>query len=144
MKKTVMLLAAALALLLAPLATFAEDLPVQVIVNDSSSVSSLSKDEVSRLFLKKVTRWDNGTPVLPVDLPAASRVRADFSDKLLGKSTAAVDALWRQKIFSGAAVPPIEKGSEEDVIAYVRATPGAIGYVSKAAALSGVKAVTIR
>lgn len=40
-------------------------------------------------------------------------------------------------------MPPPEKTSEADVVAYVRNTPGAIGYVSKAAAVEGVKVVSL-
>lgn len=138
------LVAVALALLLAPPQVRAEDFAFQVIVGESSAVSTLSREEVGHYFLRKTTRWGNGDGVLPVDQARASRVREEFSGRILGKSVAAVESYWMQKVFSGAAVPPLEKASDEEVVAYVRANAGAIGYVSKGAALTGVKAVTVR
>jgi hypothetical protein len=37
---------------------------------------------------------------------------------------------WRQQIFSGRNVPPVEKASDSEVLEFVRSNPGAIGYVS--------------
>lgn len=138
------LLAAALALLVAPAPAPAEDYPFQVIVAASNPVSSISREEAGHYFLRKTTRWPGGAPVLPVDQATSSGVREDFSSAILGKSVSAVESYWMQKVFSGAAVPPVKKASDDEVLAYVRANEGAIGYVSKGAALTGVKAVSVK
>ena len=115
-----------------------------VIVNEANGVSTLSADEVSRVFLKKTHRWTNGLDVVPVDLPENAGVREAFSAAVHGKPVSAVHAYWQQQIFSGRAVPPAEKPSDEQVIAFVRATPGAIGYVPAGASLSaGVRRVQV-
>ena len=41
----------------------------RVIVNSANPVTSLRQREVSALFLRRSTRWDDGTPALPVDGP---------------------------------------------------------------------------
>ena len=144
MKKRLVAVAAATLVLMAAILARAEEFSFQMIVNEANAVSSLDKDEVGKLFLKKTTRWESGSAAQPVDQLKTAKVREDFSTKILGKSLAAVDSLWRQKIFSGAAVPPLEKGSDEEVVAFVKANVGAIGYVSKAAGLSGVKSITVK
>ena len=144
MKKRLVAVAAATLVMLAAVLARAEEFSFQVIVNEANAVSSLDKDEVGKLFLKKTTRWESGSAAQPVDQLKSAKVREDFSTKILGKSLAAVDSLWRQKIFSGAAVPPLEKGSDEEVVAFVKANVGAIGYVSKGAGLSGVKSITVK
>ena len=115
-----------------------------VIVNDANSVSALTTEELSKIFFKKAQRWPNGNDVVPVDLPESAPVREAFSTAVHGKSVGAVRAYWQQQIFSGRAVPPAERPSDEQVVAFVRATPGAIGYVSAGAPLSaGVRRVQV-
>jgi len=115
-----------------------------VIVNEANSVSTLSAEEVSKIFFKKTHRWTSGLDVVPVDLPESAPAREAFSAAVHGKSVGAVRAFWQQQIFSGRAVPPVERPSDEQVVAFVRATPGAIGYVSAGAPLSaGVRRVQI-
>jgi hypothetical protein len=117
-------------LLLGPTTAGAADSAVAVIVNSSNPVSSLSASEVSNLFLKKgKTTWPSGERVLPVDLGEQSAVREAFSRKIHGKGQGPIKAYWQKQIFSGRDVPPPEKGSAADVIAFVRGNRGAIGYV---------------
>jgi ABC-type phosphate transport system substrate-binding protein len=114
----------------------------KVVINTSNSVTSLDHREVSALFLRRTTRWSNGTPVLPVDGPDSS-AREDFSKAVHGKKAAAVRSYWLQVIFSGQGVPPPEKSSDDEVIAYVKAHAGAIGYVSATTATSEVKVLKV-
>jgi len=55
-----------------------------------------------------------------------------------------LDTYWQQQIFSGKDVPPSNKSSDDDVIAFVKSNPGAIGYVSGSAAVAGVKVVAVK
>ena len=57
--------------------------PYRVVVNSSSPVSSLTEARVSELFLKKVTQWEQGSKVLPVDQMADSPVRETFFSQLI-------------------------------------------------------------
>lgn len=115
----------------------------KIIVNNSVAIDSLSKRAASDLFLKKKGTWDGGVAVVPVDQLDSSSVRGAFSSAVLGKTTAAVKSYWNQQIFSGREVPPVEKRSDTEVLSLVRSTPGAIGYVSEAAAVVGVRVITI-
>jgi len=101
-----------------------------VIVNKSNPVNSLSKDEVSKLFLKKTTQWDDGQNVMPVDLAVSSSTRKVFSETLLGKTASAVKSYWQQQAFSGRGKPPAQRDDENAVLKYVQDNPGAIGYIS--------------
>ena len=115
-----------------------------VVVNSANPVSSVTPDQLGRFFRKQIVRWDNGTEVVPIDLAENSAVRERFSQAVMGRSTSAMKAWWQRQIFSGRGVPPVEKASDSEVLAMVRSTPGAIGYVSAGAALgAGVKAVQV-
>jgi len=139
---TLMLVAAA-ALALRPAPAEAQSGYV-VVVNSANPVSSVTADDLSRFFRRQSVRWENGTDVVPVDLAESSAVRERFSQAVLGRSTSAMKAWWQRQIFSGRGVPPVEKASDGEVLAMVRSTPGAIGYVSTGASLgTGVKAVQV-
>jgi ABC-type phosphate transport system substrate-binding protein len=118
--------------------------PYRVVVNSANAASSATRDEAAKFFLKKVTSWPGGQAVQPVDQSKDSAVRKAFSQAVLGKDVAAVESYWQQAIFSGRGVPPPEKPSDADVLAFVRANPGAIGYVSGGADLgASVKELTV-
>jgi ABC-type phosphate transport system substrate-binding protein len=117
----------------------------KVIVNAANAVTTLSRDDVSRIFLKKTIKWPNGQPVLPVDLPTSAPSRRAFSKGVLGRDPTEVGAYWNQVIFSGRAVPPPTKSSDSEVLSYVRDNPNAIGYVAADAKIdASVKVLTLR
>jgi len=114
----------------------------RVVVNPSNPVSSLSKNQVSKLFLEKTT-WDDGAPALPVDLLPASPVREGFTKDVLGLTVpAAVDRILETSRVAGGNPPPAV-ASDREVLAYVRLKAGAIGYVSLGADLTGVKVIAV-
>ena len=128
-------------------ATAPEPVPAQdfaVIVNAANPVSSLSKEEVAKLFLKKSVSWQSGATVAAVELPMTAKTREAFARDVLGKTLAQVKSYWQQQIFSGRDVPLPEKPTDNDVVAFVRSNPNAIGYVSKGAEVGrGVKVISL-
>jgi ABC-type phosphate transport system substrate-binding protein len=110
-----------------------------VLVANAAGPSSLSRDDVSRIFLKKSGQ------LTAVDQDKDAHVRGAFSKAVLGRPVTAVVSYWQQQIFSGGEAPPAEKGSDAEVLAFVRANPRAIGYVSAGTDLgSGVQAVSLQ
>jgi hypothetical protein len=65
----------------------------------------------------------------PLDNHAA---QSEFLSKALSLNAGRYEALWAMKSFRDGLTPPAAKNSDEEVIAYVQATPGAIGYVTSA------------
>ncbi|MBN2370749.1 MAG: substrate-binding domain-containing protein [Vicinamibacteria bacterium] len=114
----------------------------KVVVNDANPIASIEAANLAQLFLKKQTRWDDGSAVKPVDLSVNSSTRAVFTKRIHGRDVNAIQSYWQKQIFSGRATPPPEMSSDADVVAFVRMRPGAIGYVSSEAAVGkGVKVV---
>lgn len=116
----------------------------RVIAHPGVHTTSLTKAAASAIFLKKTPKWDDGTPVVAVDQIEQSPVRSLFSLSVHGKSVAAVKSFWQQQIFSGRDVPPVEKRSDAEVLEFVRATPGAVGYLSEGAAAPGVTVIEVK
>src|SRR5471030_3321300 len=106
----------------------------ELVVNAANPVSDLTRSQVAQIFLKKLTRWPSGHPVLVVDQLEDAGIRQRFTSVVLQKEMRQVDAYWQEMIFSGRAVPPPQRRSDAEVIAYVRENPEAIGYVTAAAA----------
>lgn len=114
----------------------------KLVVNSSNPVTSMSRDEVSRIFLKKSTKFSDGRGASPVDLAVSSSTRESFSKSVLGKPASAVDAYWQQQIFSGRDVPPPQK-SESAAISFVHSNENGIAYVSAGADTAGLKVISV-
>jgi len=133
---------AALGLLAAP--TLAAAASFKVVVNAGNSVASASSAQLTRIFLRQATVWPSGQGATPVDLVEGHPVRQDFSQGVLHRSVDAVRVFWQRQIFSGNAVPPAEKVSDDEVLAFVRANPGGVGYVAESTPLpAGVRVITV-
>lgn len=115
----------------------------KVIVNKSNGVSTISRSELSDLFMKKSSKFSTGQRAVPIDQKGNSSLRKRFSPDIHNKSVVAVKSFWQQSVFQGKATPPVEKASDEEVIAYVAKNPGAIGYVSSNANTSTVKVLNV-
>jgi ABC-type phosphate transport system substrate-binding protein len=116
----------------------------RILIHADNPLTSVSKEFVTDAFLKRVTRWNDGETVHPVDQRADSAVRKSFSDSVLRRSVAAVKRYWQQRIFSGRDLPPPELDSDEAVVGFVLKHRGAIGYVSGTAKHDGAKAVPVQ
>jgi hypothetical protein len=121
-----------------------EPRPFRVIVHPSNALKAADRTFVANAFLKKVTRWSEGEVIRAVDLRADNPARRRFTEEVLKRSVGAVRSYWQQRIFSGRDVPPPELDSDEGVVAFVAKYPAAVGYVSGAAKLVGVRELAIR
>ena len=116
----------------------------QVIVNSANPTDILTRDQLAKIFLKKIAKWDTGTPIVPVDQASVSPVRIAFTKIVHGKAVGAISSYWQQQIFAGREVPPAEKAGDAAVIVFVKANPGAIGYITPGVSADGVKLLSIR
>ena len=135
-----------LLVLIAPVGTVSADKappPYVVIVSSNNATTALSRKFLGDAFLKKTTRWPNGDVIRPVDQAPDSAVRRRFTEDVLKRSVAAVQSYWQQIVFSGRDLPPPELASDDEIIKFVAAHAGAIGYVDGTASVSGVKVVGV-
>jgi ABC-type phosphate transport system substrate-binding protein len=115
----------------------------QVIVNVEVRGNQIPRTVLSSIFLKEAVRWGDGHRVTPVDQSLRSPVREEFSKVVLQESIDAVQQIWNRKLTRGV-MPPIVKSSDDEVVAYVAETAGAIGYVSRGVSLPpSVKALPV-
>jgi ABC-type phosphate transport system substrate-binding protein len=115
-----------------------------IVVNSGNPTTAVERADLARLFLKKMTSWPDGTPVAAVDQLRTAPVRVAFTRDVHKKDVDAVAAYWATLVYSGREMPPPVKGSDEEVLDFVRHTPGAVGYVSAEAPTDGVKVIALR
>ena len=116
----------------------------KVIVNARLGGRTVSRETLAQVYLGRVERWSDGKPIAAVDLSTTSPVRAAFSQAVLGMSVLGVRQHWTRTIASGH-FPPLARTTDDDVIAFVSARTGGVGYVSADAVLpDAVRAVAVQ
>jgi ABC-type phosphate transport system substrate-binding protein len=105
---------------------------IRVVAHPGVGIREVSRADLSAIFLRKLESWRNGSPVAPVDQSLRSPAREAFSAAVLGMSIISVQAFWQKHLAAGGLEPPPVRGSDEEVLAFVASTPGAVGYISAA------------
>ena len=127
--------------LLASQQALAADVTLKVIVNVANPVSTLDREALSKIYLKKETRWADGKDIMVLQ-PASRGAQAAFASQVHQKSYEAVKHYFQQLIFSSRGAEPIEKKDDAAVVAAVAKFPNAIGYVTSVPTDPGVKIVS--
>ena len=126
-----------LVMLLYPASVFAE---VSIIVHPSNN-STFTEKDVKKIFLAKKSSFPGGGKVEAVNLQKGNPTRDEFNEKLLGKNEGQIRAYWAKLVFSGAALPPKELESSNEILEQVTKNPNAIGYVNSSEVNDSVKIV---
>jgi ABC-type phosphate transport system substrate-binding protein len=105
------------------------DARFRVIVHPQVKGNQIPRAALSSIFLKQASKWGDGSAARPVDQSLRSPVRMSFSAAVLQQALVQVQAYWHRQMAAGHVPPPV-KTSDEDVVAFVASTPGAIGYVT--------------
>ena len=113
-----------------------------VIIVNPDVQSAVLKADLRRIYLNRKKRWPSGRGIETATL-ADGPLHRMFLEAYVGKSAAQFKTYWKRVIFTGKGSPPRTFESEGELIAFVAETPGAIGYVSKGAALDGVRVVAV-
>jgi hypothetical protein len=113
-----------------------------VIVNPSIEATEISTNDLRSVFLGTKTAL-NAMSIKPV-LAKSGAVHEAFLKEYLGKTDSALQTYYRSLVFTGKSSMPVAFDSDEEVIAYVGRTRGAIGYIKSGMAVTGVKTLKIK
>jgi hypothetical protein len=116
--------------------------PFVVVAHPGVPDARLNAGEVRRIFLLRRRFWRDGSPIHPVNLPAASATRLAFSRAVLGGTPRELTDYFNDLYFHGTRPPPVLE-SERAVLLYVARVPGAVGY-APAAALAAPEAAGVK
>ena len=90
--------------------------------------AAFSADEVAQIYLRRKRFWDDGTPIVPLNLPSQAPLRTRFSRLVLQQTEPRLADYWNRLYFDGI-LPPATLASTEAIRRYVASDTNAIGYV---------------
>jgi len=114
---------------------------IKVIANSSVTIDTISAHELKNVFLGGKSSL-GGAHVEPV-LEKGGLTHQAFLKKFIGRSDDELQKYYLALVFTGRGSMPKALASDEEVVAYVAKTRGAIGYVSAGTDAPGVKVLTI-
>ncbi len=118
----------------------ARSLNIVVITALQAPRLSFNRFTLRNVFLKKIFVDKDGQRLIPVNLPAGSPLRRVFAQEVTHLPEGQQDDYWNRQYFQGVS-PPYVLASQEAVVRFVAATPGAIGYVTSCFVDSSVRMV---
>lgn len=108
----------------------AEAVEVVVVVSSQNLIETLSRAQITDIYLGRMNRLPNGNPVKPIDLRESSPMRGEFYSRYLGLSPSQIKIHWSRRIFTGRGQPPPTVASGDAMAESVAENPNAIGYLS--------------
>jgi ABC-type phosphate transport system substrate-binding protein len=115
---------------------------VVVVVNPAAGVSEVSAGDLKEIFLGTKTAV-GGSDMQPV-LAESGAAHEAFLKSYVGKSEQALKVHFKSLVFTGKGSMPKTFASDAEIVKYVAATKGAIGYVAASAVNAGVKTITVK
>ena len=116
----------------------------QVVVNPSVRGTWISRASLTAVFTGKTDRWGDKGVAKPVDQSAKSPVRHAFTASVLGRSMGEIQRYWQDRVAADRVFPPPIRSSDEEILQFVAATTGAVGYVGADTAVpESVKVISI-
>ncbi|MBN2704212.1 MAG: hypothetical protein JXR23_08375 [Pontiellaceae bacterium] len=137
MRRTVLILLTALGL-----SAHYAHAEVVVIVNPEAKFASMDEKAVQDIYLGLTKTLPDKVKAVPVVL-SIEKTHDEFLKTYIKRTSAQFDNLWKKAVFSGKGKPPQEFETEADLIAFVKETPGAIGYITLSDQMPEVKIITI-
>ena len=114
-----------------------------VIVNKDNPVTSLSVNELQRIFRKQSRMWPHAESIVPVDWDSTSEVRQEFSRRVMGRSVREMAEFWVQQSVTQGLAPPSTHKSARAILRFVASVVGAISYVPPGDVDATVKVIKV-
>jgi ABC-type phosphate transport system substrate-binding protein len=108
-----------------------------IVVIGNSNLTRLDVATLEKVYTGKLIEVE-GIPVKPVNATSGSAVRNRFLQVYLNEDEDKYTAYWTVRRYNGLGATPRELTSSNDVINFVKTTPGAIGYVDESDVQPGV------
>ena len=106
--------------------------PSSLVVIANADTPALDADTLQKVYLGKVVEVA-GRPIIPVNLAKGNVVRAAFMEQVLAQDDEKFIAYWTVRRYIGKGSPPREFGTIQELLEFLRKTPGAVGYLDESA-----------
>ncbi|MCU7844644.1 MAG: substrate-binding domain-containing protein [Candidatus Thiodiazotropha sp. (ex Monitilora ramsayi)] len=104
---------------------------VDLVVNESVPLDTLSRSAVRSIFSMRTTSWPDGKPIQVFVMGDRTELHATFSKEILGVFPHQLRRAWNRQIFTGTGQAPAKVETEREMLDRITNTPGAIGYISE-------------
>lgn len=115
-----------------------------VLIGNATGIADVDSSTVRSIFRGERSQWPSNRPVTII-LPSS---RSEFAESLarliFRSSSSGMQRFWLALVFQGRAAPPVFLESAQDMVAYVRRTPGAIAIVPAGSVDSPPRELVIR
>jgi ABC-type phosphate transport system substrate-binding protein len=117
---------------------------VVVVANRGWPVATVTRTDLENIFLGRKTQMGDKRVTFAVLKGGAAHER--FLRDCVGKTEAQFKNYWKQMVFTGKGSAPMAFDTEAELLRYIAATDGAIGYVGAGAKFSSdqVKRVAVQ
>jgi ABC-type phosphate transport system substrate-binding protein len=113
-----------------------------MVVNHSNPVDKVSKADAKRLLMGQMSNWPNGAKVVVALRPPSNQERAAVLEKVCGMTEVEFTRFQMQVLFTGKSATVLqEEPTPAAIKSFVKATPGAVGFLHPADVDAGLKAV---
>lgn len=120
---------AALLLLALPVCHAGQE-DIYLITHQKSLQATLTSKKARSIFSMRLRRWPDQSAIRVFVLPDEHPLHINFLEKKLRLFPHQLRRSWDRYIYTGTGQAPIQVSSEEEMLARVASTPGAIGYMS--------------
>jgi ABC-type phosphate transport system substrate-binding protein len=99
------------------------------VIGNKIGFSANTSKEIKQVFRGKYTNWSTNNQVIIV-LPASKSISAEVvASSIYGNTVSGVQKYWLSLVFQGRANPPVFLDTDDEIISYVKRTPGSIGVI---------------
>jgi len=115
---------------------------ILIVANKSVQMNFLKKAELRDIFLGNTIKWKDRSRINIV-VQRDGKAHNEFVKEITQKSASQFRNYWKKMVFTGKGSTPKTIEKSDELLAYVAATEGAIGYVAAGIQPEGVKIIKI-
>ena len=114
---------------------------IAIVVNTNTNVESLTKQQVSNIFLSKINQLPSGELIQPIWQDEDGLLSQAFNETVLERTAGQLQAYWSRIVFSGKGLPPSFVKDTEEMKERLYSDAKMIGYIDDADLDEGLKVV---
>ncbi len=111
-----------------------------IISNKKIAETSLTRDDVKKIYSGKKTKWGNNETIVVTVLDGSDAHKA-FLKEFVKKSPTQFKLTWKKMMFTGKGTPPKKFKDMKSLVEFVEKTDGAIGYITPDMKSDGIKVI---
>ncbi len=111
---------------------------IYIATHIKTHVKHFDQHQLAAIYLLKQRFWDDEQPIIPLNMPAQTLLRQQFTQAVFHRSPKMLGNYWNKMLFKGIN-PPLIQSSEQAALLFIKRVPGAICYLSKRPADNEIK-----